>query len=316
MTAYIFRKTGSTLLTAFLIAIVCFSILYFSPGDPATILLKYKNPSGSLDPRMVEMLAEKLGLRDGFFPQFTRWLKDALQGDLGYSFKTGLPVTQEFGERIGRTLALVLFASVVSTLSGMLLGVLSVLQHNRFIDKLIRFYAVINMATPSFWVGILFLWIFAIKLKLFPPFGFYGFSSIVLPGIVLALGQTATVVRVSKVCMLENMGCPYVTIARAKGLKESAILVRHVLKNVLLPVITISGMNLVSIISGSTIIENIFGFPGLGSYLVTAINVKDFPVIMGFTLLIGMIVISVNLIIDLLYALIDPRVMQSYNETF
>ena len=314
MTTYIFRKIGSMLLTVFLIAILCFSILYFSPGDPAMILLKYRNPSGGLDQRMVEMYAEQLGVNDGFFSRFTRWLKDALHGDLGHSFKTGQPVIKEFGDRFGCTLSLLLFATIVSAFVGVLFGVLSLLHHNRFIDRLIRFLAVISMATPNFWVGILFLWIFAIKLKLFPPFGFNGFSSIVLPGTVLALGHTAAIVRVSKVCMLENMGCAYVSTARAKGLKESAVLARHVLKNVMLPVITICGMNLVSIMSGSTIIENIFGLPGLGNYLVSAINMKDYPVIMGFTLLMGMIVILVNLTIDLLYCLIDPRVMYAYQE--
>ena len=225
---YIMRKIALTILTAVMIAMLCFSVMYFSPGNPAAILLRYKNPTGGMNQQTVEMYAEKLGLNSGFFPQFLGWLKDALHGNLGYSFKTGLPVIQEFANRIGCTFSLMIFATVVSLLVGVLLGVLSVLYNNRFLDKAIRLFAVINMSVPSFWIGILFLWVFAIKLGIFPSFGFPGIISMVLPGTVLGLGHSATIIRVSKSCIIENMRCCYVTTARAKGLRENGIVLRHV----------------------------------------------------------------------------------------
>ena len=313
--AYIIvKKIAVTLLTAVLIAMLCFSIMYFSPGNPAAILLRYKNPTGGLNQQTVEMYAEKLGVNQSFFLQFGGWLRDAVHGNLGYSFKTGLPVIQEFADRMGCTFSLMLFATVVSLLAGVTLGVLSALYHHKFLDKAVRFFAVLNMSVPNFWMGILFLWVFAIKLNLFPSFGFQGISGIVLPGTVLGLGHSATIIRISKSCIMENMSCCYVTTARAKGLKERTIIIRHVLINVLLPVITICGMNLVSIMGGSAIIESIFGLPGLGNYLVSAITVKDFPIIMGFTFLMGLIVVVINLIVDLSYTLIDPRVRQGLYE--
>ena len=308
------KKISVTVLTAVLIAMLCFSVMYFSPGNPAAILLRYKNPTGGMNQQTVEMYAEKLGINQNFFVQFGGWVNDAFHGNLGYSFKTGLPVFQEFSDRMGCTFSLMLFATAVSLFVGVLFGVLSALYHRKFLDKIIRIFAVVNMSVPNFWMGILFLWLFAIKLNLLPSFGFNGPASIVLPGTVLGLGHSATIIRISKSCILENMSRCYVTTARAKGLRESAVVIKHVLKNIMLPIITLSGMSLVSIMGGSAIIESIFGLPGIGNYLVTAITVKDFPIIMGFSFLMGLIVVVINLLVDLSYALIDPRVRQGINE--
>ncbi len=308
------KKVAMTLITAVLIAILCFSVMYYSPGNPAVILLRYKNPTGGLNQKTVEMYAEKLGVNQSFFAQFGGWLKDAFHGNLGYSFKTGLPVIQEFTDRMGCTFSLMVFATAVSLLIGVTFGILSALYNNRIIDKLVRLCTVFSMSVPSFWMAILFLWLFAIKLKWFPSFGFRGPGSIVLPGMVLALGHSAVIIRIAKSCILENMDCYYVMTARAKGLKESMIMIRHVLKNVMLPVITLTGMNMVSIMGGSAITESIFGLPGLGGYLITAIYVKDFPIILGFTFIMGMVVVVINLLVDLSYAMIDPRVRQGIHE--
>jgi peptide/nickel transport system permease protein len=288
--------------------------MYFAPGNPAAILLRYKNPTGGLHPETVALYAEKLGTDKGFFAQFADWIGSILHGDFGLSFKTGVPVLQEFADRLGCTASLMIFASVLALVIGVGLGMASALHDNRLIDKVARLFVVCNMSTPDFWLALLFIWIFSVKLNWLPSFGLNGFSSLILPGVVLGLSYCGSFVRISKVCMLDSLASCYVMTARAKGLSESTILRRHVLKNILLPIITLCGMNITALIGGSVIIERIFGLPGLGNYLITAISVKDFPVILGFVFIFGVMIIAVNLLVDLSYTLIDPRVRQAIRE--
>jgi peptide/nickel transport system permease protein len=288
--------------------------MYFSPGNPAELMLRYKSPTTGLNQKTVEMYAEKLGVNNAFSTQFGNWLKDAVRGDFGRSFKTGLPVAEEFLNRVGCTLSIMIFATILSLFIGVVLGIVSAMYNNGFIDHIVRFLSVVTMSMPNFWIALLFLWVFAIKLKWFPSFGFRSFSSIVLPGTVLALGNSASITRMVKSCVIENIGLAYVTTARAKGLSEGAVFVRHILKNVTLPVITLSGMNMAGLLGGSAIIESIFGLPGIGSYLVTAISLKDFPVIMGFTFIMGILVVLINFLVDLTFVIVDPRVRQAFNE--
>ncbi len=308
------RRIAVSVVLALLIGLISFSVMYFSPGNPAAMLLHYRNPTGGLNQQTVEAYAERLGTNQSFFAQFGDWLTGALKGDLGQSFKTGLPVLQEFTDRMWCTFGLMLYATVLALTVGVALGALSARYHNRLLDQIVRHLVVVNMSVPSFCLGLLFMWVFAIELKLFPSFGYDGAWSLILPGTVLGIGYSGTIVRMTKSSMMDNLGSPYVVTARAKGLTEGAILTRHVLKNVSLPIITLSGMNAVSLLGGSVIIENIFGLPGLGNYLITAIKMKDFPVIIGFVFLMGLMVIAINLLIDMLYALIDPRVRLAANE--
>jgi peptide/nickel transport system permease protein len=308
------KKIFMAFIIAILIALLCFCVMYFSPGNPAEILLHYKNPTGGLNQHTVEMYAERLGTNRSFFTQFGNWTVSALKGDLGLSFKTGLPVIREFTDRMGCTFSLMIFATIVALITGVTFGVISALHHNGMTDRIIRFFAIINMSVPSFCLGFLFLWVFAINLRWVPSFGFDGFASLILPGTVLGIGYSSTIIRMTKSCIIGNLTSPYVITARAKGLKESGVLVKHVLKNISAPIITLTGMNMVSLLGGSVIIENIFGLPGLGNYLVTAIRVKDFPVIIGFVFLMGVIIILINLMVDLSYAFLDPRVRHAIDE--
>ena len=296
------------LITAFLVAILSFAAVYFSPGNSAELLLSRGNPAMGYCVRTLELYAERLGLDQSLSTQLKNWLGGVLRGDFGISFKTGVPVLEEFTVRFRATFSLTLFAMAVMIAVGISLGVISALFHNRFIDKLIRMFAVLNMSVPSFWMALLFLWVFALTLRWLPPFGFQSFANLVLPGIVLGLGRSSSVIRITKSCILEDMNRLHATTARAKGLGESAVLVCHVLKNVALPIITICSMQLIGMLSGSMIIESIFGFPGIGNYLLTAVRMKDMPVIAGFVFLIGLMVIVINLLLEFLYLLIDPRV--------
>ncbi|WP_229396322.1 ABC transporter permease [Methanosarcina sp. DH1] len=310
----IIKKLCRTLVTALLVALLCFSVMFYSPGNPAEKLLRYKDPTGGLNPKTVEMYAEKLGTNGNFFEQFGAWLAGILKGDFGTSFKTGLPVLHEFTTRAGCTMSLMLLSTLLALVVGLSLGILSTRYHNTILDKVIRFFAVFNTSVPSFWLALLFLWIFSIRLHLLPSFGFNGFSSLILPVTVLGLSYSSTIIRITKSCLMDNLSSAYVVTARAKGLSESSIMIRHVLINIALPIITLCGTNMASLLGGSVIIENIYGLPGLGNYLVMAIMVKDFPVILGFVFIFALFIMLINLLVDLTYTLIDPRVRMAMNE--
>lgn len=304
------RKLIFSAATAIAISLLCFLIIYNSPGDPAELLLRAKNPAGALHQQAVEGFGTSLGTDQGFFPLYFNWLAGALVGDFGISYKTGIPVIDEFGSRIGVTLSLVLATLVFATVLGLVLGFLSAKYHNRAIDSVARFLSVFNLSAPSFWVALLLLWVFSAKLKLVPPFGYNGPESLILPTIAMGLSYSGSIQRVTRVNVLDSYAKEYVLTARAKGLSEGTILVRHVLKNVMTPVLTIVGTNFSNLLGGTIIIENIFGLPGIGNYLVTAIGVKDYPAILGFVFLFSVMVIVMNLVIDVLYRVVDPRVGQ------
>ncbi|AKL95888.1 ABC-type dipeptide/oligopeptide/nickel transport system, permease component [Clostridium aceticum] len=299
--------------TAIFVALISFSIIYFSPGDTAQLILRDKNPIGLPDDALVEEYERILGL-DKPFPQlFSQWLKGAAVGDFGNSFKTGLPVTQEFRHRFLYTVKLVFLATCVYIFLGLLLGTLSAIYKDSIIDQFVRGFAAFNLSVPSFWLALFFLWLFSMKLKIFPAYGYQGFISLILPGFVMGLGRSSTLARLTRTCILEALDSPYVATARGIGLSETAILIKHVLKNILLPIVTLIGMNSISLLGGSVIIENIFGLPGVGSYLVQAINLKDFPIISGFIFIFGIIIVLINLLVDFSYVIIDPRVRYDEN---
>lgn len=308
MKLFVLKRIIMIVPTAILVALLSFSIIYFSPGNSAELILRDKNPTGLPDQETILEYEKKLGL-DKSFPQiFSAWILNVAKGDLGHSFKTGLPVIEEFSKRFIYTLKLITLATVLYVVVGVLIGVFSALYQNSFFDSLVRLVAVLNLSIPSFWLALFFLWLFAVHFKLFPPFGYQGFISLVLPSVVLALSRSSTLARLVRSYLLEALNSPYVLTARAIGLSERVILFKHVLKNISLPMITLIGMNSVGLIGGTIIIESIFGFPGVGSYLVSAIQVKDFPVISGFVFLFGMMIVMINLLVDLSYAMIDPRV--------
>lgn len=310
----IFKKIAMSIVTALFVSFACFAIIHNAPGDPARILLRQKNPTGGLDQRTVEMYAEKLGSDKGFLQQYLDWLGGALKGDLGFSYRTSQPVLEEFTSRFGCTLLLLALSILIALVIGVVFGLLAAKYHNRAIDYFSRVIAVFNMSVPTFWLALIFLWIFSVKLHMFPSFGFDGLKSLVLPSLALGLGYSSSFLRVTRICALDSMASGYVTTARAKGIGEMMLLFRHVLKNIFIPILTIMGNSVISLIGGSVIIESIFGLTGIGNYLIQAITSKDYPVVLGFVFIIGLMVIVINLIVDAGYILIDPRVRQGNYE--
>ena len=310
----IIKKTAVAILTALFVSFLTYGLLYISPGDPAELLLEQKMGSMGLQKEVVQRYAEQLGLNKGFFPMYRDWFVNMLHGDLGVSYKTGYPVLTDFISRLGCSAQLALLSTAISLVLGVSLGILSARRRNGIIDRITRFFSAVSLSVPSFWLAIVFLWIFAMKLGWFPLADYQGIKSLILPALVMGITGSASLIRVTRSGVLDNLSEGYVVTARARGLNDRQVFVGHVLKNVLLPVVTMVTSNLIAHIGGSVIIENIFSLPGVGNFLLRAIRSKDFPVILGFVFLMGMIVVVLTTIADLLYLAIDPRVRQGMYE--
>ena len=310
----IIKKIAISLLTALFVSFLTYGLLYISPGDPADLILSSKLGGMGLQKEVVMQYAEILGLNRGFFPMYRDWFVAMLHGDLGTSYLTGYPVARDFISRIGVSVQLALLSTAISLVIGVGLGILSGRRKDSLIDRFTRFYSSISLSVPSFWLAILFLWLFAMKLDWFPIAEYQGLKSLILPALVMGISGCASLIRVTRSGILDNLNEGYVVTARARGLSERRIFLVHILKNVMLPIITMVTSNLISHIGGSVIIENVFSLPGVGNFLLRAIKVKDFPVILGFVFLMAMIVIVLTTIADLLYLAIDPRVRQGMYE--
>ena len=310
----IIKKTAVAILTALFVSFLTYGLLYISPGDPAELLLEQKMGSMGLQKEVVQRYAEQLGLNRGFFPMYRDWFVNMLHGDLGVSYKTGYPVLTDFLSRLGCSAQLAVLSTAISLVLGVSLGILSARRRNGIIDRVTRFFSAVSLSVPSFWLAIVFLWIFAMKLGWFPLADYQGIKSLILPALVMGITGSASLIRVTRSGVLDNLSEGYVVTARARGLNDRQVFVGHVLKNVMLPVITMVTSNLIAHIGGSVIIENIFSLPGVGNFLLRAIRSKDFPVILGFVFLMGMIVVVLTTIADILYLVFDPRVRQGMYE--
>ena len=310
----ILKKVAVSILTALFVSFLTYGLLYISPGDPADLILSSKLGGMGLQKEVVMQYAEILGLNKGFFPMYRDWFVNMLHGDLGTSYLTGYPVINDFVSRVGVSAQLALMSTAISLVLGVTLGILSGRRRNSFIDRFSRFYSSVSLSVPSFWLAILFLWLFALKLGWFPIADYQGIKSLILPAVVMGVSGCASLIRVTRSGILDNLSEGYVVTARARGLNDRQVFLGHILKNVMLPVVTMVTSNLISHIGGSVIIENVFSLPGVGNFLLRAIKLKDFPAILGFVFLMGMIVVVLTTIADLLYMAIDPRVRQGMYE--
>ena len=313
-TATILKRILLALLTAFFVSFTAYALLYYSPGDPAELLLMEKTGGPGLQLNVVREYAEVLGTNKGLLPMYRHWLVNLLHMDLGRSYRTGRPVWVEFKTRFVTSASLAVMATAISLVIGVSLGMLSARYKNRAFDRITRIISAVNMSVPTFWLAILFMWLFAMKLKIAPVSGDQGFRSLVLPSCVLGIGSSAGLIRITRICILENMNEEYVVTLRAKGLSEAQRFRRHILKNISLPIITMVTANVISLIGGSIIIENIFGLPGLGNYLIKSIQLKDFPVILGFVFIMSLTVVVLNLISELISYALDPRIRMEVYE--
>jgi ABC-type dipeptide/oligopeptide/nickel transport system permease component len=289
--------------TLFCVSVLVFALVHIVPGDPVQIML-----GDRASPQAVQQMRHQLGLDQPLLVQYGRFLLRLLHGDLGTSIRTNQPVTSELMRRLPTTLGLGALALLIAVVLGIGAGVLTAVSRRRWLRSLVQFAILLGMATPSFWVGLILLLVFCSVLGWFPVIDDGSLRAAILPAIALALPSGTYLARLVRAGMLEVLGEDYVRTARAKGAGEPVVLVRHALRNALLPVVTVLGMQFGALLTGAAVVELIFSRPGVGRYAIIAINDRDFPQIQGTVLLVAAIFLLVNLLVDVCYGLIDPRV--------
>ena len=301
MGRYILKRIGYMIITLFIIISLSFLLMETLPGSPFN--------DEKLPASQKELLYEKYDLNEPVAVRYVTYLKNLLQGDLGVSFQLdNRPVSMIIGERIGASAVLGIQAIMVGTFIGLILGIIAALRHNSLVDYSSMLISVLGISIPSFvFAGFLQYWV-GVKLQWLPIAFWGGFEYSILPTLALSVGVIATIARYTRIEMLEVLGQEYITTAKAKGLSNFSIIVKHGLRNTLIPIVTIIGPLVVSMITGSLVIEKIFSVPGLGEQFVSSIMSNDYPVIMGTTIFYAILFIGVVLLIDILYGLIDPRI--------
>lgn len=294
-----------------MVAVLIFTILYFVPGDPAQIML------GSTATKYeLEQMREQLGLTRPFLVQLGDFLYQTfIKFDLGKSYLTGAPVGTEIAARLPRTLILGVASMVLAFGIGIPLGITAAIHQNGWGDRISMIIALLGVSIPTFWLALMFVLLFALKLRWFPSSGIGGFKYYVLPTVSLCFGGLATQARQSRSSMLEVIRADYVVTARAKGLSEREVIMRHALPNALNPIITLAGNNLAVIFGGSIVIENVFSFPGIGQYMITAINQRDYPIVRGCVVMLAIVFAVIMLLVDIAYAFNDPRIKARYENS-
>lgn len=310
MTTYVAKKLLMLVPVLLGVSVLVFMIMHLTPGDPAETILGPDVPQATID-----TLRHQLGLDQPIYVQYGRFLGQLLRGDLGTSVQNSQPVSMEIAARYPYTLELALVSVAISMLVGVITGVLSAVSKGSIGDTLAMIVALMGVSAPSFWVGLMLMLVFAYHLGWFPASGYAGplwtlagWKSVALPALSLGLGAAATVARMTRSSMLEVLNQDYVRTARSKGLSPWRVHVHHAMTNALIPVITIIGLQLGHLLGGAVITEQVFAWPGIGTLVVNAIGVRDFPVVQGVVLVIALSFVLVNLLVDLLYGFVDPRI--------
>ncbi len=285
------------------ITAILFIMLNVIPGDPIALLMK---EHASQD--VIDRVRDQMGLDDPLLTRYLRFLAGAVQGDLGISIKLNRSVTDLILNAFPNTLFLAACAAAVSWIIGIPAGILSVVRRDSFIDHFFMGFSLLGVSMPIFWSALLMQYVFALKLKWLPVSGFYGFEYVIMPAIVLGWSSAGVIARLTRSSLLEVMRLDYIRTARAKGLRESRVITRHALKNAMIPVVTIMAIQVAGLLSGAVITEAIFGIPGVGRISVNAIQSRDMPLLQGSVLFATVLVILGNLVADILYSVLDPRI--------
>lgn len=285
------------------VLVVVFLLLYVAPGDPVQAMVGER-----ADPATIARLRAELRLDDPLPAQFLHYVSGVLQGDLGRSYVTNRPIVSDIAERFPRTLLLATAAMLLATISGVTIGVLAAVRPNGWFDRLALAVTYLGISFPVYWIGLLLIVLFAVTLRWLPASGYGGIQFLVLPALALGSRSIAYLARVTRSSMLEVLGADFVRTARAKGLTESGVIVRHALRNALIPVITVIGLDFGAYLTGSILTETIFSWPGIGRYVVMAISRRDLPAVQGAVLFLSVVFVLVNLVTDLAYQKADPRV--------
>lgn len=302
MHTFILRRILQTIPVLFGVTVAVFLVLQLMPGDPARIIADVEASRED-----VENVRVSLGLDQPIYVQYVNYMSNVLSGNLGNSYRTGRPVVQEIGYGYGNTVVLGLSAAMLAAVVGAVLGVASAIRKGGFLDNTILTLSLAGLSTPTFFLGIILMLVFSVQLKLLPLSGIGGFSHLVLPAVTLALADTAIIARVMRSNLIDVLNQDYVRTARAKGLSEAVILTRHAIPNSLIPVVTVIALQMGSLLGGAVVTETVFAWPGIGRLIVQSIDARDFPVIQASILLLAVTFVVLNLIADILYYLIDPR---------
>lgn len=312
MTGYLIRRVLTLVPVWGLVSLMAFGLSNLTPGDPARLIL-LRSSEEVPTAGAVAQLRTELGLDDAFAVRYLRWVGDAVTGDLGTSYRTGRPVASELWRHFLVTLELAVPAFLLAVAIAVPIGVLSAVRRDSILDHGTRLGALVASSLPSYWLGYVFILVFAVRNPWLPVAGRGGLEHLVLPAVTLALGSAAGLARLTRSSLLDVLGEDHVRTARAKGLGEPAVVTFHGLRSGLLPVVTLMGLAFGQLLAGAAIVETVFAWPGLGSYVVDAIYDRDYPTIQGFVLFGGTVFLALNLAVDLLYVRLDPRVRMGGN---
>lgn len=309
MARYILKRILLIIPVVIGISIIIFTLMSLAPGDTASQLL-----GRTAKPEEIAMLKEQLGLNDPLPTQYFRYMGNLFQGDFGNSYQNGKPVVEEIAIRFPITLRLALFSTMLVIVFGVGTGIISAVKQYSVLDMTVTTLALVLASMPEFWVGLLLLLVFALQLRWLPAFGTETWQSYILPVFVLSLGIMSMAVRVTRSTMLEVIRQDYIRTARAKGADEKRVILRHALKNALIPVITVVGVDFGNILAGTVVIETVFGISGIGAMIVNAVKLKDIPVAMTATLFLSILFSLIILVLDVIYASIDPRIKAEFSK--
>jgi ABC-type dipeptide/oligopeptide/nickel transport system permease component len=303
MTAYLIKRLLLTIPVLLLTALLVFSALHLAGGDPVMLLVPPNAPQETRD-----AVRAKLGLDKPLPVQFITYMGNVLQGDLGRSISSRKEVSDLIVEKLPVTLELGVSAFLLAYLLALPLGIIAALNHNKFLDWSSMVVALIGVSMAGFWLGLMLMYIFAAQLRWLPPTGHGGLKYLILPALALALPRVGRIARITRSSLLEVVGQDYIRTARAKGLSERMMVYRHALRNALIPIIALMGLDLGYIVGGAVVIEAVFARPGIGDMMLRAIYARDFPVLQGCMFVLALAIILSNIVADLTYVVIDPRI--------
>jgi ABC-type dipeptide/oligopeptide/nickel transport system permease component len=306
MSRFILRRLLLAIPTLFGVLVVAFLLLYVAPGDPVTAMIGERADSAT-----IARLRAELKLDDPLYVRFGHYVGNIVQGDLGRSYITNRPIARDIRERFPKTLQLAVAAMLFAAFAGISLGILSARNPGGWTDRIALGIAYLGISFPVYWVGLLLILLFAVTLQWLPPSGYGSWKFLILPALALGMRSIAFLARVTRSAMLDALSADYVRTGRAKGLTERAVTMRHALRNAMIPIITVLGLDFGAYLTGSILTETVFSWPGLGRYVVNAIARRDLPAIQGAVLFLSGVFVLVNLLADIAYAKTDPRVAYS-----
>ena len=303
MVHFIVRRILQTIPVLFGVIVITFILMYLVPGDPVVSMVGER-----YDEETIHKLRKELHLDDSLPMQFVHYVSNVLRGDFGKSFVTGGPVSEELLIKLPNTLILAVASMIIAIITGLTMGIVSSLRPQSVLDKITMLFALAGISAPVFWVGLMLVLFIGVFLQWLPPTGFGGIEYIILPAITLGLRSAAYLARLTRATMLDVLNQDYIRTARMKMLPEWKVILKHGFPNILIPIITVIGTDFGSYLSGAVLTESIFGWPGIGRYALEAILKRDFPVIQGTVLFMALMFILANLIVDIFYGIVDPRI--------